>query len=85
MLQIWDVNVDNIAISKLTETKTYSKYLTGYLDNVIKPLVLIIPKMSAYVETFKVKDGYNDQNKWISFCIDDEKLLEKYKAIWTKI
>ena len=71
MLQIWDVNVDNIAISKLTETKTYSKYLIGYLDNVIKPLVLIIPKMSAYVETFKVKDGYNDQNKWISFCIDE--------------
>ena len=85
MLQIWDVNVDNIAISKLTETKTYSKYLIGYLDNVIKPLVLIIPKMSAYVETFKVKDGYNDQNKWISFCIDDEKLIEEYKAIWTKI
>ena len=21
----------------------------------------------------------------LSFCIDDEKLLEKYKAIWTKI
>ena len=21
----------------------------------------------------------------MSFCIDDEKLLEKYKAIWTKI
>ena len=41
--------------------------------------------MSAYVETFKVKDGYKDQKKWISVCIDDEKLLEKYKAIWTKI
>ena len=37
------------------------------------------------LRTFKVKDGYKDQNKWISFCIDDEKLLEKYKAIWTKI
>ena len=85
MLQIQDVHVDNIAISKLTETKTDSKYLIGYLDNVIKPLVLIIPEMSAYVETFKVKDGYKDQKKWISVCIDDEKLLEKYKAIWTKI
>ena len=21
----------------------------------------------------------------MSFCVDDEKLLEKYKAIWTKI
>ena len=24
-------------------------------------------------------------NKLTSFCIDDEKLLEKYKTIWTKI
>ena len=29
--------------------------------------------MSGYVKTFKI------------FRIDDEKLLEKYKAIWTKI
>ena len=38
--------------------------------------------MSGYVKTFKVKEG---KNKLISFRIDDEKLLEKYKAIWTKI
>ena len=31
-------------------------------------------KMSGYVKTFKM-----------SFCTDDEKLLQKYKAIWTKI
>ena len=24
-------------------------------------------------------------NKLMFFCIDNEKLLEKYKAIWTKI
>ena len=24
-------------------------------------------------------------NKLTSFCIDDEKLLEKYKTIWTKM
>ena len=38
--------------------------------------------MSGYVKTFKVKDK---SNKLMSFCLDDEKLLEKYKAIWTKI
>ena len=33
---IWDVNVDNlVVISKLAETN--SKYLTGYLDKVIRP------------------------------------------------
>ena len=42
--------------------------------------------MSGYVKTFKVKDGDKDKNnKLMSSCIDDEKLLEKYKAIWTKI
>ena len=38
--------------------------------------------MSGYVETFKVEDRIN---KLLSFRIDDEKLLEKYEAIWTKI
>ena len=51
----WDVNVDNTVISKLVKIKTYSKYLTGYLDKAIKPLVLIIPKMSGYVKTLKLK------------------------------
>ena len=42
--------------------------------------------MSGYVKIFKVKDGHKDKNnKVMSFCIDDEKVLEKYKAIWTKI
>ena len=51
-------------------------------DKAIGPLVLIMPKMSGYVKIFKVKEG---DNKLISFRIDDEKLLEKYKATWTKI
>ena len=33
---------------------------------------------------FKVEDG-NKNKELMSFCIDDEKLLEKYKTIWTKI
>ena len=35
-------------ISKLIETKTNSKYLIGYSDKAIRPLVLIMPKMSGY-------------------------------------
>ena len=34
-IKIWDVNVDNIVISKLIETKNNSKYLARYLDEVI--------------------------------------------------
>ena len=48
-IKIWDVNVDNIVISKLIERNNNYKYLTGYLDEVIKPLILILPKMSGYV------------------------------------
>ena len=29
-IKIWDVNVDNIVISKLVNTKASSKYLIGY-------------------------------------------------------
>ena len=50
------------------------------MDKAIRPLVLIIPKMSGYAKTFKVKDGHKEENnKFISFHIEVEKLLEKYK------
>ena len=42
-----------------------------------------MPKMILYVKTFKVKDGDKDKNnKLMSLRIDDQKLLEKCKAIW---
>ena len=81
-IKIWDVNVDNIVISKLIETKTNSKYLIGIkFDKAIRPLVLIMPKMSGYVKTFKVEDK---NSKLMSFRINHERLLEKRKVIWTK-
>ena len=66
--KIWDVNVDNIVISKLVKTKTNSKYLIGIkFDKAIRPLVLIMPKMSGYVKTFNVKEGSKDKsNKLMS-------------------
>ena len=85
-IKIWDVNIDNIVISTLIKTKTSSTYLIGYLDKVIRSVVLVMPKKSGYVRTFKVKDGdKNKNNKLTSFRIDDETLLEKYKTVWTKI
>ena len=78
-IQICDVNVDNIVISKLVKIKTDFKYLIGTkFDKAIRPLVLIIPTMSGDVKTFKVKEGDEDKsNKLMSFRIDDEKLLKK--------
>ena len=41
-----------------------------------------MPQMSGYVKTSKVKYGDKDKySKLISFGVDDEKLLDKYKAI----
>ena len=45
--KIWEVNVDNIDISKLVITKSNSKHFVGYLDKDIKPLVLVIPQISG--------------------------------------
>ena len=47
---------------------------------------MILPKISGYVKNFKVEDWDKDQNnKLMSFRIDDGKLLQKYKSMWTKI
>ena len=79
-------NIDKTVILKLVESKTNPKYLIGYLEKVIKPIVLMLPRMSGYVDTFKVKDKEKDKNnKLLSLRINEEKLLEKYKTIWTKI
>ena len=56
--------------------------MIGYLDKAIRPLVLIKSKISGYVKTFKDEDKISKSN---FFRIDDEKLLEKYKTIGTKI
>ena len=61
--------------SKLVKRKTNSNCFIEYLDKTIRPLVLIMPKMSGYVRTFKSKDGDKDNNnKLISFRTGDEKL-----------
>ena len=42
--------------------------------------------MGRYVKTFEVKEVDKDKNNnLMSFRIDDEKLLEKCKTIWTKM
>ena len=51
-----NVDVDNIIILKLIETKNNSKYLIGYLDDVIWALVFILLKMSGYFRPVKDKD-----------------------------
>ena len=85
-IRIWNVDLDKLVISKLVKTYKSSNYFIGYLDKFIRPLVLILPKMSGYVKTFKDNsEDKNKINKLMNLCIDDHKLLEKYKTIWTMI
>ena len=51
-----NVDVSNIGISKLIETKVISKYSAGYA-NVVRPLVLILCRMCGYVKTLKNKNN----------------------------
>ena len=85
-INIWDVNVNNIVISKLIKTKINCKYLVGIkFDKAKRPLGFIMPKISGYVKTFKFEDKIN---KLMAYCTDHEKLLYKaikYKATWTKM
>ena len=60
--------------------KNNANLLIGDLYEVIRLLVLKLPKMNGYIKTFKEK-----KNKLMTLRIDDDKLLEKYKTIWTKI
>ena len=75
-IKIKGVDVDNILISKLIETKW--NYL-NCLNEIICGLISISPKVNGYVTTFKFKD-----RKLISLSIDNDKPFEKYKTIWTK-
>ena len=52
---MWDVNFNNAIASKTIETKTNSNSFIGYLDEVIRPLVLILPKMKKDVKILTLK------------------------------
>ena len=52
--------------------------MIGYLDEVIRPLVLKLPGMIGYVKIFKDKGrDKKNNNKLKSLYIDYDKLLEK--------
>ena len=62
-IKICDVDVHYVVFSKLIETKSNFRYLIGYLYDVVRPLVLILPNKIGYVKTFKDKDRDKDKNK----------------------
>ena len=60
---------------KINDTKY--KYFCGYLNNdVIQPLCVILPQISAYIKYF------DDSGKNMSFVTDDKEVYKKYNEIW---
>lgn len=49
--------------------------MIGYLDDVRRPLIVIVLKMSRY---------FKSNNKLMFFHVGTVKLLVKFKIIWTK-
>ena len=73
-----DVDIEKVLVSnKISLDKKNYKYFIGYLynDDKVKPLHIMLPKTSAYVNSF---DG---QTKWMYSLIEDNDLLEKYNTI----
>ena len=58
---------------------TIYKYFCGYLNNVIKPLCVILPEMSGYIKYF------DNGGKNMSFVTDDKEVYGKYDEIWNVV
>ena len=61
-------------------------YFIRYLGQVIRLLVLILPKISRYVKTFKDKGQFKNKNNQLMYLvIYNDNLVEKYETIWNKV
>ena len=77
-----DVDINNIQVSSIVSSgEENHKYLMGYKDDdyKIKPLRIILPKTSTYV------NNYDSETKWLIFLIKNDDLLKKYNNIWNKV
>ena len=75
------VNTDQVLISdKFKHRDDGFKYFIGYKeDDIVKPLCIILPQMSAYIKYFE------NGGKNMSFVIKDDDVSDKYHEIWNKI
>ena len=75
------VNVNQMLISdKFEHSDKGFKYFIGYKDdNIIRPLCIILPKMSGYIKYF------NNGGKNMSFMIKNNSVLIKHNEIWNRI
>ena len=81
LFKIEDIDVNKILVSKKEPygSKDSQKYLIGYNDDyVITPLCTKLHQMIGYVKYF------NNNDKKMTFMVNDNKLLRKHTKIWEK-
>ena len=74
-----DVDIEKVLVSNkiFFGEKNYEYFIDNlYNDHKVKPLQIMIPKMSAYL------NGYDGQTKCMYLLTDDDDLLGKYNTIW---
>ena len=73
-------DINEIVVSnKVSFGKKCFKYFVGYKDGKkVRPLYILLPKMSAYRRDF-------DETKYMSFLTKDDELFEKCNEIWEKV
>ena len=79
--KIEDIDANKILVSEKEAygTKNSFKYFIGYNDNdVIRPLLVKLPQMTGYARKF-------NENKTMSFRVNNKQLLKNYNKIWKKI
>ena len=68
---------DTVIFNK--DCKKGFKYFSGYNNyDQVKPLCIMLPKLSGYVTFF-------NGTMYMSFMIEEEKLLKAYIKVWNKI
>ena len=73
-----DINKKLISVPEPYVKKNAKKYIIGYIDDVIRPLRILLPQIIGYVKRF-------DDRKTMSFVADDKELLKEYTKVWEKI
>ena len=68
--------VDDLDIAKILMSVKKYKYCIGYKnEEKVKLSYIILPKMNGCARHF-------DETRCMSFFIEDDELLEKYKEVW---
>ena len=75
-ISIKNIDINKTVVSnKVFYGKKGFKYFISCKDSKVRPLCIFLPKM-----------GRNfDENKYMSFMIKDDELLEKCNEIWEKV